>query len=50
MNIIVGFAVGVVDKSKILDNKTIKEGDAVILEKSSLQTNVSRPMRMRIPR
>ncbi len=30
-----GFAVGVVDKSKILDNKTIKEGDAVIAIASS---------------
>ncbi|MBQ9756661.1 MAG: phosphoribosylformylglycinamidine cyclo-ligase [Clostridia bacterium] len=30
-----GFAVGVVDKTKILDNKTIKEGDAVIAIASS---------------
>ena len=30
-----GFSVGVVDKKKILDNKTIKEGDAVIAIASS---------------
>ena len=30
-----GFSVGVVDKAKILDNKTIKEGDAIIALPSS---------------